>query len=141
MWSLILGKLFGMGESWVEAKNKQAVVKVEAQTEVIKAKAKSQCTIAEADAAAANDIDLITVKGKNETIMDNIVVITILSPFWLYPIPFMQPYVENWLEWLTGAPQWYQYAFYGVIVSELGLRRIFMKMFETISTLRTGGKS
>mgnify|MGYP005991922609 CR=1 FL=1 len=127
-----------MGGDWLEAKNKQAVMKVEADTEVIVAKAKSKVTIAEGDAQAANDIDLITVKNKNNTWMDNIVVCTILSPFWLYPVPFMQPYVENWLEWLSSAPDWYQYAFYGVIISELGLRRIFMKLFETLAVMRTG---
>ncbi len=141
MWSVIIGKLFGMGSDWLDAKNKQAVMKVEADTEVIVAKAKSKVTIAEKDAEAANDIDLITVKNKNNTWMDNIVVCTILSPFWLYPIPVMQPYVESWLEWLTGAPEWYQYAFYGVIVSELGLRRIFMKLFETLSVMRTGNSN
>lgn len=140
MWSLVLGKLFGMGESWVDAKNKQAIAKVEAKTEVIRAKAKSECTIAESDAQAANDIDLITVKNKNETYMDNIVILTFLSTYIAMFIPYLQPYVAQGFENFKEAPDWFQYIMYGIVVSELGLRRMFMRLLDTVVSLRTGLK-
>lgn len=125
-----LGKLFGAGETWVEAKAKQAVAKVEADTEVIVANAKSKATIAEKDAEAANDIDLITVKNKNNTYMDNIVVLTFLGTYIAMFVPSLQPYVAQGFENFKDAPDWFQYIMYGIVISELGLRRMFMKFFE-----------
>ena len=133
-----LGKLFGMGETWVEAKQEQATAKVLGKIAIDKAEVDAKVTIANLDAQAANDIDLITVKNKNNTIMDNVVVCTILSPFWLLFIPDMQPYIKSGFTAFTEAPEWYQYCVYAVVVSELGLRRIFMKLFDTIMTVRTG---
>ena len=136
-----LGKLFGMGETWVEAKQERATAKVKAKITLDNAKTQSKITRLEADAQAANDIDLITVKNKNNTIMDNIVVCTILSPFWLMFIPSVQPYVESGFTAFSEAPEWYQYCVYAVVISELGLRRIFMKLFDTLSTIRTGKRN
>lgn len=133
-----LGKLFGMGETWVEAKQERATAKVKAKITLDNAKTQSKITILEGDAQAANNIDLITVKNKNNTIMDNIVVITILLPLWLMFVPTLQPYVESGFKAFSEAPEWYQYCIYAVIISELGLRRIFMKLFDTIMTVRTG---
>ena len=139
-WSVLLGRLFGMGEGWLEAKNKQATAKVEAETEVIVAKAKSKVTIAEKDAEAANDIDLITVKNKNETYMDNFVILTFLGTYIAMFIPPLQPYVAQGFENFKDAPEWFQYIMYGIVISELGLRRMFMRAMDAIITMRTGVK-
>jgi hypothetical protein len=138
--TMALGKLFGMGETWVEAKQERETAKVKNQIAVEQAKTQATITIKHKDAEACNDIDLITVKNKNNTLMDNLVVCTILSPFWCMFIPPLQPYVESGFKAFSAAPEWYQWCVYAVVISELGLRRIFMKLFETISIMRTGEK-
>ena len=141
MWDLLalgLGKLFGAGETWVEAKAKQAVAKVEADTEVIVANAKSKATIAEKDAEAANDIDLITAKNKHLTIMDNVVVFTFLGTYVAMFIPPIQPYIAQGFDNFKDAPEWFQYIMYGIVISELGLRRMFMRFLDMLISMRTG---
>lgn len=136
--TLALGKLFGMGEKWVEGKQAQALAKVEGKIKKEKVRVEAECQVMMSDAQAANNIDLITVKNKNNTWMDNIVVCTILSPLWCMFIPSLQPYIKEGFTAFSEAPEWYQYCFYGVVVSELGLRRILMQLFETLMTFRTG---
>ena len=61
MWTLVLGKLFGIGETWVEAKTKQATAKVENQIALDQATTQAAITVKQKDADATNDIDLISV--------------------------------------------------------------------------------
>lgn len=136
-----VGKLLGMGESWVSAKQEQATAKVKNKIAIDKANTEAKITISKLDAEACNDIDLITVKNKNNTVMDNIVVFIFLAPFLAMFVPSLQPYVAEGFNNFKEAPEWYQYILYGIVISELGLRRIFMKMFDTLSTLRTGRKT
>ena len=136
-----LGKLFGMGETWVNAKQERETAKVKNTIALEEAKTVAKITIGQKDADATNDIDLITVKNKNNTIMDNVVVFVFLTPFVMMFVPFLQPYIQSGFEFFKeSTPDWYQYILYGIVVTELGLRRIFMKMFETLMTMRTGSR-
>jgi len=136
--TIALGKLFGMGEKWVEGKQAQAIAKVEGKIKKEKVKVEAECQVMMSDAEAANNIDLLTVKNRSKTWTDELVVITLLSPFWLMFIPYFQPYVESGFTAFSEAPEWYQYCLYGAVISELGLRRILMQLFETLMTIRTG---
>lgn len=136
--TIALGKLFGMGEKWVEGKQAQALAKVEGKIKKDAVKVEAECQVMMSDAQAANNIDLITVKNRSKTWTDELVVITILSPLWCMFIPFLQPYVESGFIAFSEAPEWYKYCLYGVVISELGLRRIMLQLFETLMTMRTG---
>ena len=134
-----LGKLFGMGETWVEAKQERETAKVKGQIALETAKVNSKITILENDAVMSNNIDLITVKNKNNTIMDNVVVFVFLTPFVLMFVPYFQEHVASGFAFFKeNTPDWYKYVIYGIIISELGLRRIAMKLFDTLMTIRTG---
>lgn len=139
--TMALGKLFGMGETWVEAKQERATAKVKAKIALDDAKTKSKITILEKDAEACNDIDLITVKNMRYTWSDELFKIIMLAPFVLMFIPYFHPYVKGGFEFFKDAPEWWQYIIYGIAVSELGLRRIFMRLFDTIMTVRTGKRN
>lgn len=136
--TIALGKLFGMGEKWVKGKQAQALAKVEGRIKKEKVKVEAECQVMMSDAQAANNIDLLTVKNRSKTWTDELVVVTLLSPLWCMFIPPLQPYVESGFKAFSGAPEWYQYCFYGVVISELGLRRITLQLFETLMTFRTG---
>ena len=139
--TMSLGKLFGMGETWVNAKQERETAKVKNLIALDEAKTVAKITIGQKDADASNDIDLITVKNKNNTIMDNIVVFVFLLPFVLMFIPYFQVYIQQGFAFFKeSTPDWYQYILYGIVVTELGLRRVFMKLFETLMIMRTGTK-
>lgn len=135
----VIGKLFGMGETWVEAKQERETAKVKNKIALEAATNQARITIAQKDADACNDIDLITIKNQATTWSDEIFKIIMLTPFVLMFIPSTQQYVSTGFEFFKDStPEWYKYVIYGITISELGLRRIFMKLFDTMSTLRTG---
>lgn len=141
MVGLILGKLFGMGETWVEAKTKQATLKVENKIAIEGATTQAAITIKQKDADATNDIDLISIKNQRFTWTDEYIKVLFTLPFILMFFPYTQEYVvEGFKAFQLYTPDWYQYVIYAIVISELGMRRIFMKLFDTMSTIRTGKK-
>ena len=137
--SLGLGKLFGIGETWVEAKTQQATAKVKAKIRLDEAKTDAKITMHQKDADACNDIDLLTVKNQANTWSDEMFKVVMLAPFVLMFIPSLQPHIAAGFEFFKNStPEWYKYVIYGIAISELGLRRIFMRLFDTIKTLRVG---
>lgn len=136
-----IGSLFGMGETWVEAKQERETAKVKNQIALDEAKTNASITIKQKDADATNDIDLITIKNQRYTWTDEYFKVVFTLPFILMFIPPLQPYIISGFEGFdTSTPEWYKYIIYGIAISELGMRRIFMKLFDTMSTLRTGKK-
>jgi hypothetical protein len=128
--SLGLGKLFGMGETWVEAKTKQATAKVEAKIRLEEAKVDAKITREQKDADASNDIDLIAVKNQRFTWTDEFFKVTFLLPFICMFIPPLQPYViSGFIAFDEHTPDWYKYILYAIAISELGMRRMFMNVF------------
>lgn len=139
MLGLILGKLFGMGNTWVEAKTKQATLKVENKIALDQAKTNASITKEQKDADACNDIDLIAVKNQRYTWTDEYVKVLFTLPFALMFFPYTQEFVvEGFKAFQLYTPEWYRYVIYAIVISELGMRRMFMKLFDTMSTIRTG---
>jgi hypothetical protein len=136
-----LGSLLGMGESWVEAKQERETAKVKNKIAVEQAKTNATITKEQKDADACNDIDLITIKNQATTWSDEVFKLIMLTPFVLMFIPYFHPYVAKGFAFFNeSTPEWYKYVIYGITISELGLRRIFMKLFDTMSVIRTGKK-
>ena len=139
--TMAVGKLFGAGETWVAAKTKQETLKVENKVALDQAKTNASITKQQKDADACNDIDLITVKNQRYTWSDELFKIVMLTPFILMFHPDLQQTVADGFKFFEAhAPDFYKYILYGIAISELGLRRIFMKLFDTMSTIRTGKK-
>lgn len=137
--TMAVGKLFGAGETWVEAKSKQATAKVESKIALNQATTNAAITVKQKDADATNDIDLISVKNQRFTWTDEYIKVIFTLPFILMFLPWTQEYVISGFEaFTTSTPEWYKYVIYAIVVSELGMRRMFMKLFDMLSTLRTG---
>lgn len=137
-----LGKLFGMGETWVEAKQERETAKVKGQIALETAKVTSKITVLENDAAMSNNIDLITVKNMKNTWTDEMFKVIMLAPFVLMFVPATQQYVAAGFSFFNeSTPDWYKYIIYAITISELGLRRMFMRLFDTIIAIRTGKSS
>jgi len=135
------GRLFGLAETWVEAKQERETAKVKNQIVMDEAKTQAAITVVQKDADATNNIDLISVKNQRFTWTDEYIKVLFTLPFALMFLPWTQEYVIAGFQAFTlDTPDWYKYVIYAIVISELGLRRVFMKLFDTVSTLRTGGK-
>lgn len=141
MLSLIVGKLFGMGGTWLEAKQERETAKVKNKIALEEATTQASITIKQKDADATNDIDLIAVKNQRFTWTDEYIKVLFTLPFALMFFPYTQEYVvEGFKAFQLYTPEWYRYVIYAIVISELGMRRMFMKLFDTMSTIRTGNK-
>lgn len=137
--TMAVGKLFGMGETWVEAKTKQATAEVENKIALSQATTQAAITVKQKDADATNDIDLIAVKNQRFTWTDEYIKVIFTLPFILMFFPWTQEYViEGFKAFQLYTPEWFKYVIYAIVVSELGMRRMFMTLFETMTTMRTG---
>ncbi|MEZ7277238.1 hypothetical protein [Pseudoalteromonas sp. 68 DY56-GL68] len=87
------------------------------------AKAK-RCMQAEQNDA---DYDLLVLKNRDKTFMDEIIILFFLGLFICHFIPAMQPYMQKGWQAMgyKGAPWYFEFVIVGIAVSTLGLMRLF----------------
>ena len=88
-----------------KAKAKQKLVKIEAETEIVKQQIKGEV-----------DWDLEAIKGSKDSWKDEYLTILFSIPLLLCFLPFSVEYVERGFAALAMTPDWYKYTL-GVIVS------------------------
>ena len=88
-----------------KAKAKQKLVKIEAETEIVKQQIKGEI-----------DWDVEAIKGSKESWKDEYLTILFSIPLLLCFLPFTVEYVERGFAALAMTPDWYKYTL-GVIVS------------------------
>jgi len=88
-----------------KAKAKQKLVKIEAETEIVKQQIKGEI-----------DWDIEAIKGSKESWKDEYLTILFSIPLLLCFLPFTVEYVERGFAALAMTPDWYKYTL-GVIVS------------------------
>ena len=94
-----------------KAKAKQKLVKIEAETEIVKQQIKGEV-----------DWDLEAIKGSKDSWKDEYLTILFSIPLLLCFLPFTVEYVERGFAALAMTPDWYKYTL-GVIVSaSFGIR-------------------
>ena len=94
-----------------KAKAKQKLVKIEAETEIVKQQIKGEI-----------DWDVEAIKGSKESWKDEYLTIIFSIPLLLCFLPFTVEYVERGFAALAMTPDWYKYTL-GVIVSaSFGIR-------------------
>lgn len=145
MWTIastIVGKLFGMGEEWLSAKQKQATAEVESKAALAKAKVDAKIVKETKQAEALSSADNASIENQRFTWTDEYLKVLLTLPFIGMFIPGLQSYVINGFKaFQSHTPDWYEYILYGIAISEFGLRTIFMRLFNTIMTLRTGKRN
>ncbi|HEA15345.1 MAG TPA: hypothetical protein ENH88_02625 [Pseudoalteromonas prydzensis] len=87
------------------------------------AKAK-RCMQAEQNDA---DYDLLVLKNRDKTMMDEVIILFFLGLFIGHFIPAMQPYMQKGWQAMgyNGAPWYFEFVIVGIAVSTLGLMRLF----------------
>jgi len=94
-----------------KAKAQQKLVKIEAETEIVKQQIKGEI-----------DWDVEAIKGSKESWKDEYLTILFSIPLLLCFLPFTEEYVERGFAALAMTPDWYKYTL-GVIVSaSFGIR-------------------
>ena len=101
----LAGDIIGGVIETKKAKAKQKLVKIEAETEVIKQQIKGEI-----------DWDVEAIKGSKESWKDEYLTILFSIPLLLCFLPFTVEYVERGFAALAMTPDWYKYTV-GVIVS------------------------
>ena len=95
MWTVLVGKLFGMGADWLSAKQEQAKVKVESETALAKAKVDAKIVKETKMAEALSSADNLSMENQRFTWTDEYLKVLLTLPFILMFFPFIQPYVIN----------------------------------------------
>ena len=112
MLQMLIKPLFGVASDAIggymetkKAKAKQKLVKIEAETEIVKQQIKGEV-----------DWDLEAIKGSKDSWKDEYLTILFSIPLLLCFLPFTVEYVERGFAALAMTPDWYKYTL-GVIVS------------------------
>ena len=120
----------------IAAESAALVVGAEVNLKVAKlnAKAKSYDSQQKNDA----DYDMRVLDNRNKTVMDEIVIFTWLVIFIMHFVTLTQSYMlAGWLAMgYTGVPWWFEFGMVGILVSTLGLMRLFRIMFERVKNGR-----
>jgi len=125
----ILTSLISLGSTWMEGKQKQAeaqsaaaIVGIQAQADIQKAKAISATRMAESGQSQDFDLDKIAMEQMAQSWKDEFLLIVFLTPMIMAFIPSMAPYSLNGFEIIDKMPEWYRYIIIGMVIVIYGLR-------------------
>ncbi|MCF2826909.1 MULTISPECIES: hypothetical protein [unclassified Pseudoalteromonas] len=109
----------------IAAETAAAVASAEANFKIAQFNAKARrCEQAEQN---DSDYDLLVLKNRDKTFMDEVIILFFLTLFICHFIPKMQPFMAaGWKAMgYTGAPWYFEFVIVGIAVSTLGLMRLF----------------
>ena len=125
----ILTSLISLGSTWMEGKQKQAeaqsaaaIVGIQAQADIQKAKAISATRMAESGQSQDFDLDKIAMEQMAQSWKDEFLLIVFLTPMIMAFIPSLAPYSLNGFEIIDKMPEWYRYIIIGMVIVIYGLR-------------------
>ena len=125
----ILTSLISLGSTWMEGKQKQAeaqsaaaIVGIQAQADIQKAKAISATRMAESGQAQDFDLDKIAMEQMAKSWKDEFLLIVFLTPMIMAFIPSLAPYSLNGFEIIDKMPEGYRYIIIGMVIVIYGLR-------------------
>jgi len=125
----ILTSLISLGSTWMEGKQKQAeaqsaaaIVGIQAQADIQRAKAISATRMAESGQSQDFDLDKIAMEQMAQSWKDEFLLIVFLTPMIMAFIPSLAPYSLNGFEIIDKMPEWYRYIIIGMVIVIYGLR-------------------
>jgi hypothetical protein len=105
-----------------EAQSAAAIVGIQAQADIQKAKAISATRMAESGQSQDFDLDKIAMEQMAQSWKDEFLLIVFLTPMIMAFIPSMAPYSLNGFEIIDKMPEWYRYIIIGMVIVIYGLR-------------------
>ena len=99
----------------------------QAETELKVTKIKAEQTRIQKEADSDVDYDMQVLRNRNKTLMDELLIIVFVGLFLAHFVPSLQPYMAGgWVAMgYEGAPWWFEFAIVGILISTLGLFRLF----------------
>lgn len=82
--------------------------------------------------------DIMVMENRKHSIMDDILITFWLVIFAMHFVPVTAPYMLNGWQSILKSPWWYQFGMLGILISTLGLMRLFRMYTERRFTLRKG---
>lgn len=114
----ILTPLVGLASTWLEGN----VEKSKAKTAADIALKNAEATVYQRKATAENDWDIEAIKGSQNSLKDEWLVVLFSIPMILAFIPGMEGVVERGFEQLEKMPEWYQYSVGVIVAASFGFR-------------------
>lgn len=138
----IFSIIFNGVKDWLTNRQKVKHIQAESKIRILEAQVEAEVNRINANTTADNDIDLVTVKGWNQTIKDDLIVYLFLIPLasaTLIPILIvlkngdytnLLKYYRESYQTLDSMPIWYKYGLFAVIIVTLGLRSYGRKIID-----------
>lgn len=125
----LLTPLLSIGKTWLDGKNEQAkakteaaLVKIQSEADISKAKALSATKMAENGQTQDYDLDRIAMQQMEKSWKDELVLVIFLTPMVMAFIPEFAPFSLRGFEIIEKMPEWYRYIIIGMVIVIYGLR-------------------
>ena len=133
----ILGSLITLGGTYLQgkqdeakAKAEAAIVGIQAEADIKKAKALSATKLAESGQAQNYDLDRMAMEQMGKSWKDELILIIFLAPMVMAFIPGMDGYALAGFTVISKMPEWYQYIIIGMVVVIYGMRGMLEKLLD-----------
>jgi uncharacterized ion transporter superfamily protein YfcC len=133
----ILSSLLDLGGTYLKGKQEEAkakaeaaIVGIQAEADIKKAKAISATKRAEAGQEQNYDLDRMAMEQMNKSWKDELILVIFLAPMVLAFIPGMDKYALAGFEVIQKMPDWYQYIIIGMVVVIYGMRGMLEKIID-----------
>lgn len=133
----ILTGLLELGGTFLKGKQEQAkakadaaIVGIQAEADIAKAKAMSATKLAEQGQMQNYDLDRIAMEQMNKSWKDELILIIFLAPMVMSFIPGMDKYALAGFEVIAKMPEWYRYIIIGMVVVIYGMRGMLEKVLD-----------
>ena len=133
----ILGGLLNLGGTYLQGKQDEAkakadaaIVGIQAEADIKKAKALSATKLAESGQAQNYDLDRMAMEQMGKSWKDELILIIFLAPMVMAFIPGMDGYALAGFEVIAKMPEWYQYIIIGMVVVIYGMRGMLEKLLD-----------
>jgi len=133
----IIGSLIELGGTYLKgkqdeakAKAEAAIVGIQAEAEIKKAKAISATKLAESGQQQNFDLDRLAMEQMNKSWKDEFILVIFLAPMVMAFIPGMDGYALAGFEVIAKMPEWYQYIIIGMVVVIYGMRGMLEKLLD-----------
>ena len=133
----ILGSLIDLGGTYLKgkqdeakAKAEAAIVGIQAEADIKKAKALSATKLAESGQQQNYDLDRLAMEQMSKSWKDELILVIFLAPMVMAFIPGMDGYALAGFEVIAKMPEWYQYIIIGMVVVIYGMRGMLEKLLD-----------
>ncbi len=133
----ILGSLVSLGGTFLQgkqdeakAKAKAAIVGIQADADIKRAKALAATKMAESGQTQSYDLDRLAMEQMGKSWKDEVILIIFLAPMVMAFIPGMDGYALAGFTVIAKMPEWYQYIIIGMVVVIYGMRGMLEKILD-----------